>query len=322
MSHQTTPFVTLDVFTDRPFVGNQLGVVSILAGATLSQAQRALMAREFNLSETIFVHESLDDTDGAAIIVPINIHIRDGTEIPFAGHPTVGGGFFCARRFPDRDVVLRTLAGDMPVSRILNSEGALTGTRITVAVDFRDHGLLETPRLAELQPDLTADDYVQRSAGSAVDVYPIASIVKGMTFVLLELASLDALGRLSLFPTKVRPALGALGEWEGLVGVYAFVRESEEGSMVKIRTRMIMGPLEDPATGSAASCLGGWLGRKKGPGSWAIRITQGVEMGRRSEITVDATIAESGDIERIELGGNVCQVMRGDIVVPAAGDSH
>ncbi|TRM59556.1 PUA-like domain-containing protein [Schizophyllum amplum] len=173
--------------------------------------------------------------------------------------------------------------GDMAVSRILDSEGELTGTRITVAVDFRDHGLLETPRLAELQPDLTADDYVQRSAGSAVDVYPTASIVKGMTFVLLELASLDALGRLSLFPTKVRPAL---------------------------------------ATGSAASCLGGWLGSKKGPGSWAIRITQGVEMGRRSEITVDATIAESGDIERIELGGNVCQVMSGDIVVPAAGDSH
>ena len=72
----------------------------------------------------------------------------------------------------------------MPVTRILDANGNLTGTRVGVAVDFKDHGHLETPRLAELQPGLTADDYVQRTAEGSdaeVDIYPTASIVKGMT---------------------------------------------------------------------------------------------------------------------------------------------
>ncbi|KAL1703248.1 hypothetical protein EV121DRAFT_281235 [Schizophyllum commune] len=322
MTTRRIPFSTLDVFTDRPFIGNQLGVVRVPADTPLSQAQRAAIAREFNLSETIFVNEPVDGGDGSAVIVPINIHIEDGGEIPFAGHPTVGGGYYNARRFPDREIVLRTLAGDMPVTRILDANGNLTGTRVGVAVDFKDHGHLETPRLAELQPGLTADDYVQRTAQGSdaeVDIYPTASIVKGMTFVLLELASVDALARMSVFPTRVRPAHGALGDWEGLVGVYAFVRLAEEGNTTKFRTRMMLGPLEDPATGSAASTLAGWLGKQKGPGSWKILITQGVEMGRRSEIEVNVKIAEGGVIESIQLGGSVCEVMEGNIVVPDEG---
>ncbi|KAI5888235.1 Diaminopimelate epimerase-like protein [Schizophyllum commune H4-8] len=319
MMTRKIPFSTLDVFTNRPFIGNQLGVVRVPADTSLSQVQRAAIAREFNLSETIFVNEPVDAGDGSVVIVPINIHLRGGGEIPFAGHPTVGGGYYNARRFPGREIVLRTLAGDMPVTRILDANGNLTGTRVGVAVDFMDHGPLETPRLAELQPDLTADDYVQRTAKGSdaeVDIYPTASIVKGMTFVLLELASVDALGRMNVFPTRVRPAHGALGDWEGLVGVYAFVRLGEEGNTIKLRTRMMIGPSEDPATGSAASTLAGWLGKQKGPGSWNIRITQGVEMGRRSEIEVNVKIADSGEIESIQLGGSVCEVMEGNIVAP------
>ncbi|KAL1741239.1 hypothetical protein HDZ31DRAFT_45878 [Schizophyllum fasciatum] len=321
MATEKIPFSTLDVFTDRPFIGNQLGVVTVPLGTSLTQTQRAAIAREFNLSETIFVNEAAKESDKSTVIVPINIHIEDGSEIPFAGHPTVGGGYLCARRFPGRSVVLRTLAGDMPVSRINDNTGQLTGSSVAVAVDFFDHGLLETPRLAELQPGLTADDYVQRTAKGSdaeVDIYPTASIVKGMSFVLLELATVDALERMTVFPTRVRPAHGALGDWEGLVGVYAFVRLGEEGSTTKFRARMMLGPLEDPATGSAASTLGGWLGKQKGPGSWKIFITQGVEMGRRSEIVVDVKIFERGDIDGIQLGGNVCEVMEGTMAVPVA----
>ena len=180
-------------------------------------------------------------------IIPLNIHIEDGAEIPFAGHPTVGSGFFCARRYPGRAIVLRPLAGDMPVARVLDASGALTGARVNVAVDFKDHGALAIPQLAAMQPTLASEDYIGRAdLATEGAAYPVASIVKGMSFVLVELASLDALARVQPFATRARPADGALGEWEGLVGVYLFVREGEEGNVVNLRTRMIHGPLEDP----------------------------------------------------------------------------
>ena len=65
MTARKIPFSTLDVFTDRPFIGNQLGVVRVPADTPLSQAQRAAIAREFNLSETIFVNEPVEDGGGS-----------------------------------------------------------------------------------------------------------------------------------------------------------------------------------------------------------------------------------------------------------------
>ena len=179
------------------------------------------------------------------VIIPLNIHIEDGAEIPWAGHPTVGAGFFSARRFPDREIVLRPLAGDMPAARVFDSAGALTGARVNVAVDFKDHGLLSVPQLVQLQSALGPQDYKGLGPG---ETHPVASIVKGMSFVLVELASEDALARLQPFATRVRPEDGVLGAWEGLVGVYSFVRVGEEGNTVRLRTRMFLGPLEDPGT--------------------------------------------------------------------------
>ena len=135
----------------------------------------------------------------------------------------------------------------MPLARAFSpaDSAQLAGARVDVAHDFRDHGRLAVPDLAPLQPALGAGDYAGESAG-AEGAYPVASVVKGMTFVLVELASVDALARLRAFPTRVRPAEGVLGEWEGLVGVYSFVRVGEEGTGTKIRTRMFLGALEDP----------------------------------------------------------------------------
>ena len=122
---------------------------------------------------------------------------------------------------------------------------------------------------------------------------------------------------------------------------------------MKFRTRMMLGPLEDPGTlcsslrfafppdGFDSHWIGGidssWMaGQAEGTWevrgnsiwdrpltdertSWKILITQGVEMGRRSEIEVNVKIAEGGVIESIQLGGSVCEVMEGNIVVPKEG---
>ena len=90
------------------------------------------------------------------------------------------------------------------------------------------------------------------------DAFPVVSIVKGMTFVLVELASEDALARLCPLAVRVRPTEGALGEWEGLVAVYAFVRAGEDGNVTKLRTRLFLGPLEDPGTSFCSCC---WIGK-------------------------------------------------------------
>jgi len=99
------------------------------------------------------------------------------------------------------------------------------------------------------------------------------------------------------------------------MAVYAFLVESEEDRVVKLRTRMFHGPLEDPATGSAASELSAYLASQRGEGKWGFEIVQGVEMGRRSDIGVEVEVGEGGVVKRIVLGGGAVEVMHGQVSV-------
>ncbi|KAG6916923.1 hypothetical protein DXG01_004684 [Tephrocybe rancida] len=286
-------FEQLDVFTTTRYLGNPLAIVHIPEGATLTQDQKQRIAAEFNLSETVFLHES-SDADA-----PVTIDIFMTTqELPFAGHPTVGSGWYLLTQAPHKDTVtLNTKAGKIPVFR----DGARV--KLQVPIDFKVHPSVHRPEYYRaLQPELKDADFV--SGGSGIE--PIASIVKGMTFILMELTSLEALGRLRPFPIGFGE-FPSLGEWAGFVGVYAFVI----GSNGVVRTRMFDGTLEDPATGSAASTLAGWLAKKRGKGTHKIEIVQGVEMGRKSEITAHVEVGDGGEIKKIELGGQAVEVMEG-----------
>ncbi|CAA7270430.1 unnamed protein product [Cyclocybe aegerita] len=289
------PFTTLDVFTDTHFLGNPLAIVRIAKElqSTVSQAQKQTIAREFNLSETVFLHEG--DIDA-----PVRIDIfMANAELPFAGHPTVGSGWFLLSQNPAKETVtLRTKAGDIPVSREANGK-----VRLQVPTDFKVHPEYVHPLVKTLQPKLTAADYVNGPDGAE----PVASIVKGMTFLLMKLTSEDALARLQ--PSPERLTVPNLGEWDGFMGLYAFF-ERDDGV---VRTRMFDGTLEDPATGSAASTLAGYLGLKKGEGVHRISIIQGVEMGRKSEIEVVVDVGAAEEIKKIELAGAAVEVMEGSI---------
>ncbi|KAF8201335.1 hypothetical protein K438DRAFT_1965834 [Mycena galopus ATCC 62051] len=277
-------FTKLDVFTSTPFVGNPLAVVHVPSTVELSQTEKQLIAREFNLSETVFHH------------------VQD-TELPFAGHPTVGSGFYLLSRAPQlQTVTLRTKAGDIPVVR-----GSASSVRLQVPTDFMDHSTLSLPSVKQLQPQLLDADYVNGLDGPEA----CASIVKGMTFLLVALTSDDALARVQPYPKRlvIPDAPTKLGAWGvGFAGTYLF-HERPDGT---VRTRMFDGPLEDPATGSAASTLGGWLALRRGPGVHTIDIEQGIEMGRRSDIRVVVSVAE-GAIQKIELEGAAVQVMEGTV---------
>jgi PhzF family phenazine biosynthesis protein len=301
-------FTKLDVFTSTPFVGNPLAIVHVPSTVELSQMEKQLIAREFNLSETVFHHvqDAVDSTS------PVVIDIFTPTEeLPFAGHPTVGSGFYLLSRAPQlKTVTLRTKAGDIPVARgsgrDSNTGSPASSVRLQVPIDFKVHPSLSIPSVKESQLQLTDADYVNGSQGAEA----CASIVKGMTFLLLALASEDALARTQPYPTRLVIPDAQLGAWAaGFAGVYIFY-ERPDGV---VRTRMFDGRLEDPATGSAASTLGGWLALRRGPGVHTIDIQQGIEMGRRSEIRVVVNVGSDNVIKSIELEGAAVQVMEGTV---------
>lgn len=168
--------------------------------------------------------------------------------------------------------------------------------------------------LFALQPQL-AKAYQQKKV-KVKNHFPVVSIVNGMTFVLIELESEEALALVELAGQSVVIKDLDAGWDETFVGSYFFVRTGESSEGVKtVRTRMIEGPLEDPATGSAASDLAAYLSLIEGnPGeTLKYEIIQGVEMGRRSEILIDVVLADDKAISKLYLEGGAVQVMQGQL---------
>lgn len=247
-----------------------------------------------------------DSPPGAGEDAPVKIDIfTTEEEIPFAGHPTVGSSWCLLTGLGGsggkrKSITLKTKAGDIPA--VLLDPGRVC---LQVPVDFKEHDPVELSWLKALQPNLRPTDYSSSSDGGEA----VASIVKGMNFVLMRFNSEEALKKLQ--PVARRIEVPWLGEWQGLVALYAFY-EREDGV---VRTRLFLGTLEDPATGSAASTLAGWLARRKGPGSWKFEIIQGVEMGRRSDIEVQVEVGSNGEVVKVELGGDAVEVMTGSICI-------
>ncbi|EKM77774.1 hypothetical protein AGABI1DRAFT_115037 [Agaricus bisporus var. burnettii JB137-S8] len=248
------------------------------------------------------MHEGSLDPNTSDAPVKIDIFTTE-EELPFAGHPTVGSSWFLLSG-PGRvgkqrkEIVLQTKAGNMPATLLDSGR-----VRVKVHTDYKEHPAIAFPWIKSAQINLQGADYANGTDGAEA----VVSIVKGVSYVLLRLNSEDALKRLQ--GTSGRIEVPGLGEWQGFVGLYAFY-EKEDGN---VRTRMFAGNLEDPATGSAAATLGGWLGRQKGAGKWTFEIIQGVEMGRKSEIEVFVEAGEGNRVERVELSGNAVEVAEGSI---------
>ncbi|KAH7110750.1 putative epimerase [Dactylonectria macrodidyma] len=312
-------FVTLDVFTATPFKGNPLGVVHLpppSKGAALSQAQKQAIAREFNLSETVFIHDvdSDDEQDTHTRVIDIFITTR---EIPFAGHPTIGTAAYLSAKNVSK---LITKAGPIPI-RLGPEDGVVSAT-----IPYNTH--LNTKVLGDLESSLSSSLlHLTPEIKSAELGAPLFSIVNGMTFALIRLSSLELLSRVSpgRFPIAAQHIMDP--EWsETFLGRYYNVLIETSVSKVgvrtvKLRTRLVEDVIEDPATGSAACALSTYLALHEYEET-RIRfdITQGVEMGRQSGIAVDVEvdIGEEGArrIQEVRLGGKARQIMRGTIVVP------
>ena len=305
-------FSTLDVFTQTPYTGNPLAVVQVPSRVAVTQEQKQLIAREFNLSETVFLHEQTED-DRAKSLVRVDI-FTSYYEIPFAGHPTVGTANYLLRLLPKearRDVkALQLKAGLFPIQ---NNE-SVDGIQTSVAHNVHIHN--------------------SPFAGKPYAHYPVVSIVKGMTFILAGLSDLGELGKVDdhlLGVNKTFRGQADLDEgWRaGNVGTYYYVDQGleEDGngaSVRKLRTRMFSSR-EDPATGSAASALTSWLSlQEPEAGRYRYHITQGVEMGQKSEIFLEVATKLTGsgssekEIEVVLLSGSAVLTMEGTLAIPNA----
>lgn len=306
-------FITVDVFTSRAYAGNPLAVILLPSASNLTKSQKQLIAREFNLSESIFLHQPVTE-DASEWEVEI---FTTEEELPFAGHPVIGSAFYILTHLLDRNArgpkqgTLITRAGRIDISQISSMSGAVQAS-IPHNIHLHSRTLVDVPRISS---GLSSLSIVQEAELHA----PLVSIVKGMTFLLVQLPSLELLGGLGLGGEKIDfdGVLDAEDGWgESFVAKYYYVVVETPGEhdkqVVYIRTRMLEQQLEDPATGSAACTLSSYLAMRAGK-SLKFEITQGVEMGRRSDIGVEVDVGPDKKVKGVRLSGSAVVVMEGSL---------
>jgi len=309
-------FVQLDVFTHRAFCGNPLAVFPEAEGLTDERMQQ--IAREMNLSETVFVLQS----DKEDVLRRLRI-FTPSSELPFAGHPIVGTWNCLAREGvvspPENgdgwvQIKHEVGIGILPVDiEFKNGESArvvMTQGKFEIRAEIDDwHEQAEIARALGL-PREELDETL-----------PIQAVSTGNTMLLVPVRSLADLGH-------CRPNLTMLEEiYErsdfseaNATGCYAFTRETIEVGEARAHARFFVGMNigEDPATGSAAGPLGGYLvyhdATRVDPsdGIYRFVIEQGDFINRPSRIGLEVK-GGKGKVEEVRVGGTSVVVASGKL---------
>jgi trans-2,3-dihydro-3-hydroxyanthranilate isomerase len=294
-------YFTLDVFTDRALAGNPLAVVLDSHGLTDTAMQA--IAREFNLSETVFVLPPSDPHQRARLRI-----FTPGRELPFAGHPTVGTAVLlgCMDHGKSHGVCafgLEETVGLVACVVEVNGEG-------------RGSATFTLPRLPEEVGPASSKEALAQALGlRASDIglpgHAPSVFSAGVPFSFVPVGGLDAIAR-------ARPNLGAWAavEPKGHANVFLYTNEVSEGGS-SWRARMFapeMGVGEDPATGGAAAAFAGVVMKFEKPrdGEHSLVIEQGYEMGRPSKITLGLTVEKTG-LVRATIGGSAVVVSEGSL---------
>ena len=283
-------FYIVDVFAEEKYAGNQLAVVR--GGADLSDEALGRITQEMNYSETTFVLSD-EETDGGydvRIFTP-------GQEVPFAGHPTLGTAYVIRHEIlaePLERVTLNLKAGRIPVT---------FGDVLWMRQLPPTFGPILDPASTARALGLEAEDLDDR--------FPVQEVSTGLPALVVPLRGLAALGRCKIDWDRY---LELAGPGKNL---YVFCPEPHEGGPGDLSARMFaddLGVAEDPATGSAAGCLAGYLlqHRYLGTDSVDVRVEQGYEIDRPSLLYLRAS--KEGDATVVHVGGKVQMVARGELV--------
>ena len=295
----TRRFFTLDVFAETALAGNPLAVV--LDAADLDGDRMQAIAREFNLSETVFVLEPADPANTARVRI-----FTPARELPFAGHPTVGAAALIAHiRAPDAlaaqdmRIVLEEGIGDVVCEARHRKGRALAAKfdlpKLPQRLDAAPPPIEEIAHGLRLRPEDIGFDRHEPSLFTA-----------GAPYLFVPVRSMDAIGRAR--PADMR--------WNADGGPATFLYSSDvvqAGSAY--HARMFAGGwgvAEDPATGSAVAAFAGVIVAFDRPGDaeQVLTIEQGFEMGRPSLVTLRLEV-ERGELRSASIGGAAVIVSSG-----------
>ncbi len=292
-------FMTLDVFTDTAFGGNQLAVLSDARGISAEGMQT--IAREFDYPETTFVLPPADPANARHVRI-----FTPGGELPFAGHPTVGTAcaLVMAGLSDVGETVLEEGVGPVQVTTRNDSGGYSARLRVNRAPDSSD----AVPSAADVAAAISL---------TPGDVSQVFCAGMGPRFTYVQLSSREAVDRSQLDLQQWRQLIA--DTWG--VNLFLFAGELDDGAEIYARMYApALGIPEDPATGAAAAAIVGTAAAAAGPtpsGEFRLNIVQGIAMGRPSFLSASAQV-EGGAVSSIEVGGGCVLIAEGSIEVPAS----
>jgi trans-2,3-dihydro-3-hydroxyanthranilate isomerase len=307
-------FTQLDVFTDQPFCGNPLAVFPEAEG--ISDEQMMKIAREMNLSESVFVLESPSNE----VLRKLRI-FTPARELPFAGHPVVGTWNALAR-----EGVVPLPDGGNGWTHIQHEVGIGI---LPVDIEFKDGVPVQVVMTQGKLQLLTEIDDSQEQAELARalgharedldETLPIQVITTGLTCLAVPMRSLA-----DLRDCRVNSSLlSDIYTRNGATGCLVFSRETMEVGASRAHARFFA-PAdnipEDPATGSACGALGGYLVHHGGldlepqDGKYKFVIEQGDFINRPSRVSLEVS-GGPGDVQQVRVGGASVIVARGEVYI-------
>lgn len=294
-------FVTFDVFTAQRLAGNPLAVVLDTDGLDAEAMQK--IAREFNLSETVFILPPKDPVNLARfrIFTPYR-------ELPFAGHPTVG------------TAVQLALMNGAEIGEDLNfmveEEVGIVPCTVRLASKELGRARFELPKLpARIEGRFSIETVAAALGLEAKDIgfglHQPRIYSAGNPFVFVPVKSLDAIGRIDPQGQFWPEAFGGVASVFTTASVFAYTAETETTD-ARFHARMLDYTREDPATGSAVAAFAGVVMEFEPPkdGQHTLAVEQGYEMGRPSRIVLGLDVFR-GALTGATIGGDAILVQQG-----------
>jgi len=291
------PFSIVDVFAETKYAGNELAVIR--QAESLSGEDMQKVAREMNFSETTFVLK--DEASGGGYDVRI---FTPRSEMPFAGHPTLGTAYIIQQeiiRRPVGEVVLNLKVGPIPVTFTYNGH---------------EPDVLWMKQIPPLFGQTIRPEQAAQVLGlKPADIdpgFPVQSVSTGVPFFIVPLKTGEALRQSRV---NLRRLYALVNRTEAKAFLLFSTETLDPRNSLRVRVFAdALGVPEDPATGSANGCLAGYLVKHRyfGAAKIDIRAEQGHEVGRPSLLLLQAE--EQGDAVSVSVGGRVIPVARGELV--------
>lgn len=291
------PMVIVDVFTQTRYAGNQLAVFR--HAEALSDEEMLKIAQEMNYSETTFIRSD-EPTDGG-----YDVRIfTTVSELPFAGHPTLGTAYVIQQEIlgePEAEVILNLKVGQIPVT--VQDEGVLWMQQKSPSFGH-EFGAATIAAMLGLEPD-------------EIDSrFPVQSASTGLAFIIVPLTSLHAVRRAKVNLERFKTLIDSVDDPLKADALLVFSPETYHKEN-QLNARVFVdfhGAPEDPATGSANGALAGYLVKHQYFGTPEIdcRVEQGYEINRPSLLMLRARPV--GDDIEVRVGGHVVMVAKGELL--------